>query len=87
MSWPNGKKYDGEFLNDKKDGYGVFTWENGRQYLGYWHQGYKNGVGMYVNEEGEENIGLWQDGYQIKWFTHDEYEIEKAKSHPWKEVL
>ena len=24
--WPDGRKYDGEYKDDKKDGYGVFEW-------------------------------------------------------------
>jgi hypothetical protein len=32
--WPDGKRYEGEYLDDKKHGYGVFSWENGKQYEG-----------------------------------------------------
>jgi hypothetical protein len=26
MEWPDGKKYEGQFLKDKKSGKGTFTW-------------------------------------------------------------
>ena len=26
FEWPDGRKYDGEYVNDKKEGYGVFEW-------------------------------------------------------------
>jgi len=38
-TWPDGKKYDGLFKNDKKDGHGEFTWENGNVYFGEWENG------------------------------------------------
>ena len=30
----NGTEYNGEFLNDKKHGKGIFSWEDGRKYAG-----------------------------------------------------
>ena len=26
ITWADGRKYEGEYKNDKKHGYGVFTW-------------------------------------------------------------
>lgn len=37
--WADGRKYDGEYINDKKDGYGVYTWADGRKYQGFWANG------------------------------------------------
>lgn len=34
--WPDGRRYEGEYLADKKHGYGEFTWPDGRNYKGYW---------------------------------------------------
>ena len=34
--WPDGKRYLGGYLEDRKHGYGVFTWENGKRYEGEW---------------------------------------------------
>lgn len=28
----NGDRYEGEYLNDKKSGHGVYTWANGDRY-------------------------------------------------------
>ena len=35
----DGRKYDGEYYNDKKNGIGVYTWADGRIYEGGWRQG------------------------------------------------
>jgi len=34
FSWPDGRKYEGGYVNDKKEGYGVFNWPDGRKYEG-----------------------------------------------------
>jgi hypothetical protein len=34
--WKDGKSYKGEYADDKKNGYGVFTWASGKRYEGYW---------------------------------------------------
>lgn len=39
MFWPDGKRYVGEYENDKKHGQGQYTWDNGREYIGGWNQG------------------------------------------------
>ena len=39
MSKNDGRKYDGEYIDDKKEGYGVFYWPDGRIYKGYWKNG------------------------------------------------
>ena len=36
FKWPDGRVYEGEYKNDKKDGYGEFEWADGRKYKGYW---------------------------------------------------
>jgi len=38
-TWKDGRKYEGEYLNDRKHGFGIYTWQDGRQYEGYWYNG------------------------------------------------
>ena len=26
LIWPDGRRYDGEYVDDKKQGYGIFEW-------------------------------------------------------------
>ena len=32
-------KYEGQFCNDIKQGYGTYSWTDGRKYSGWWYQG------------------------------------------------
>jgi len=33
-SWPDGKKYHGNYFEDLKEGEGTFEWPNGQKYVG-----------------------------------------------------
>ena len=37
--WLDGRKYIGDYVEDKKQGYGEFYWKDGRVYKGNWHNG------------------------------------------------
>jgi hypothetical protein len=39
LTWRDGKKYEGQFLNDKREGNGTFIWADGRKYIGEWKAG------------------------------------------------
>lgn len=39
FTWPDGRKYDGEYIDDKKEGHGIFFWPDGRKYEGGWKNG------------------------------------------------
>jgi len=37
--WPDGRKYDGQWLNGKQDGIGVYSTANGKSRKGEWKDG------------------------------------------------
>ena len=39
FTWPDGRKYDGEYIDDKKEGNGIFFWPDGSKYEGGWKNG------------------------------------------------
>jgi hypothetical protein len=41
--WPDGRRYEGEYLEDKKAGFGTFYWPDGRKYMGQWQNGKQHG--------------------------------------------
>ena len=37
--WNDNKRYNGDYLDDKKHGEGIFEWGNGKRYEGKWENG------------------------------------------------
>jgi hypothetical protein len=48
-SWADGRRYEGDFKNGKKDGEGTFEWPTGIKYIGSWRGGKQHGVGILYN--------------------------------------
>lgn len=75
----SGEKYEGNFKNKKKDGYGTLYWTNGSKYEGKWENDNFNGQGTlyYANgnkkykgnyKEGKregKGIFYYEDGYEF----------------------
>ena len=63
MNRRKGDIYDGEFLNDKKHGRGVYIKNNGKKYIGSWKYGKKDGYGIFVNKTGSIQFEYWQNDF------------------------
>ena len=61
--------YEGEWLNNRKDGIGIEIYKDGSKYLGEHKNGLKQGVGTYYWKDGSIYEGEWKnnlmDGYGI----------------------
>ena len=67
--WKDGRKYRGQYREDKKDGYGMYSWKDGRKYEGNWVGGKQHGLGKYMVPQDElMKYGLWEEGKRIQWF-------------------
>ena len=74
FTWPDGRKYEGDYKNDHKEGQGKFEWPNGRIYEGEWKLGKMDGQGTYTSEKGKVRVGIWQDGKRISWVKENKEE-------------
>ena len=63
----DGRRYEGSFANDKKEGYGEYYWADGKAYKGKWLDGKQHGEGIYIRANGKERKGLWEAGKRIRW--------------------
>jgi len=67
--YPNNESFYGYLLNDKKQGYGVYTWPNGSSYKGMWNNDLYHGYGIldYRDNNGYSFIyeGNWFNGSYI----------------------
>ena len=67
FTWPDGRKYEGDYKDDKKEGYGIFEWTDGKKYRGYWLNGKQNGEGEFYNVHTKTwKKCLVQNGKKIK---------------------
>jgi O-acetylserine/cysteine efflux transporter len=67
--WPDGSRYDGEWLNGQAHGYGVMSWSRnspwpGDRYEGEWSNGMLDGSGTYDHADGTRFEGTWQQGHK-----------------------
>lgn len=56
--------YEGEYVNDKKDGYGVFRWASGNLYQGQFKDDERHGKGRMEWTDGSYYEGDWFRGIQ-----------------------
>lgn len=63
-TWPNGDRYEGEFVADGKDGYGVYVWGQGpwqgERYDGSFAGDRRQGYGIYWWPSGDVYAGPWE---------------------------
>jgi hypothetical protein len=63
-TWPNGDRYEGEFVADGKDGYGVYEWGKGpwegERYDGSFAGDRRQGYGIYWWPSGDVYAGPWE---------------------------
>ena len=45
-TWANGMRYEGDYVEDVKEGNGVFDWPDGRRYEGEWVDDQQHGEGQ-----------------------------------------
>jgi len=64
-TWPNGDRYEGGFVNDRKQGYGKYVWGRGPwqgdRYAGEYVADKREGFGTYHWASGDVYSGPWKD--------------------------
>lgn len=76
-NYKNGNIYEGEWLNNRKEGYGIETFANKSVYQGEFHKGFKHGIGKYKWSDGSiyegELVNNSLEGYGIIKFKGGTY--------------
>ncbi len=44
-TWPDGSRYEGQYVEGRKEGHGKFTWADGSHYIGHFSDGNIHGNG------------------------------------------
>jgi len=61
-TFPDGRKYVGEFKDGNRNGQGTYTFPDGRKYVGEFKDGNRNGQGTYTFPDGRKYVGEFKDG-------------------------
>ena len=69
FTWADGRKYVGDYLDDKKHGSGEFSWPDGRRYVGEWVNGKQQGRGFYTTADSRTKEGEWREGKRVRWIN------------------
>jgi hypothetical protein len=62
FTYPDGSKYEGDFVNGKRDGKGTYTYANGSTYQGEFSDNKYNGQGTYTGANGNQYVGAFLNG-------------------------
>ena len=65
-TWPDGRRYEGEFVNGNFHGQSVETSPDGSRYEGEYRDGKLHGQGVYTWPSGSLYEGEWRDGEKWK---------------------
>ena len=63
--YENGNKYEGEYVNGKRQGFGVYTFADGEKYEGEWDRDQQHGSGKYYYRDSYNHYydGQWDHDY------------------------
>jgi hypothetical protein len=79
FTWPDGKKYIGEYVMDKKHGNGKYYWNDQKYYEGFWFNSKQHGEGISYNN-GKLKKVIYRFGKRVRDFENEDKEnmvIEK----------
>lgn len=62
FAFPDGSKYEGQFLNGKIDGWGTWYYANGDKYVGTFRNNYAHGKGTLYHKDSTKVTGDWVEG-------------------------
>src|SRR6516225_8483883 len=62
-TFPDGRKYVGEYRDNKRNGKGTYTWPDGK-YVGEYRDGKENGRGTLTLPDGRKYVGEFRDSLE-----------------------
>lgn len=72
--------YDGEWVQNIREGFGVLKWVDGTVYKGYWKGDLREGKGAFTDVNGDTREGVW-----IKDLLHGKVIVNKGQDYEiWK---
>lgn len=67
-TWKDGRRYQGQYMQNKKNGYGIYIYSDGSRFEGEWLNGQQEGVGFMIDKTGKsKRKGEWKEGDHFRW--------------------
>lgn len=63
--WKDGRKYKGEYKEDKKWNFGCYYGNDDKKYEGFWDNGVQKDLGKFTKKDGSFKLGYWQENQLI----------------------
>lgn len=63
--WKDGRKYKGEYKEDKKFNFGCYYGNDDKKYEGFWDNGIQKELGKFTKKDGSFKLGYWQENQLI----------------------
>ena len=72
-TWPDGRLYEGGFVDDRKEGEGSLTWymiiwicrPDGKKFEGLWKAGKREGRGQLIHPGGKVEHAVWHNDVPV----------------------
>ena len=72
QNYANGRRYEGFYKLDKRQGYGIYMMPDQSTYSGSWYEGKQHGYGCVINAKNEMKYGVWNRGVKFIKLTPDQ---------------
>jgi len=88
MIWfDSGKMYYGNYVNNKKNGLGIFFWGLNKKWAGYWKDGLRDGPGILIFSDNTQERGIWDKGEKIDISDQNKDQIYKEIEEFYQKTL
>ena len=81
----DGRRYEGEWLDNNMEGMGIYIWNDGRRYQGQYKDDKKHGFGVYTWADARCYEGYWFKGKQHSLGRYAVPKDEKVKYGLWED--
>jgi len=65
LTWPDGRRYEGQLVNGKRTGFGSIVYPSGDRYVGDWVEDHCTGKGVFEYANGDRYEGDFVDGRRV----------------------
>ncbi len=74
-TYPDGTEYVGDWKENQRHGYGVWTRPDGMRYDGEWQYDKPHGQGVLTYPDGRKRIGIWEVGKFLSYINEASNEV------------